>query len=73
MATSEGPSRTMAKDLNLITRKYKMNISSTKTKSMTIHGNHRPRSNKFLSDNPVGHVSVFKYLGHHLWGCKGDL
>jgi post-segregation antitoxin (ccd killing protein) len=73
MAASEGPSQTVAKDLNLIARKYKINISSTKTKSMAIRGNHRPRANNFQSDNPVGQVSVFKYLGHLLWGCKGDL
>jgi hypothetical protein len=54
MATSEDPLQTMAKDLNLISRKYKMNISSTKTKSMAIYGNHRPRANNFLSDNHIG-------------------
>jgi hypothetical protein len=34
MATSEDDSQTMAHHLNVIARKYKMTISSTKTKSM---------------------------------------
>jgi len=36
IATSEYEPQTMAYNLNLIARKYKMTISSTKTKSMTI-------------------------------------
>jgi len=40
MATSEDDLQTMAHHLNLIERKYKMTISSTKTKSMAMWGNH---------------------------------
>jgi len=43
MATSEDDSQTMAHHLNLIARKYKMTISSTKTKSMAMWGNHIQR------------------------------
>jgi len=35
--------QTMAYHLNLIARKYKMTISSTKTKSMAMWGNHIQR------------------------------
>ena len=38
MATSEDDLQTMAYHLNLIARKYKMTISSTKTKSMASGG-----------------------------------
>jgi len=38
MATSEDDLQIMAHHLNLIARKYKMTISSTKTKSMAIVG-----------------------------------
>jgi len=40
MATSEDDLQTMAYHLNLIARKYIMTISSTKTKSMAMWGNH---------------------------------
>src|SRR5215469_12498488 len=40
MATSEDELQIMAYHLNLIARKYKMTISSTKTKSMAMCGNH---------------------------------
>ena len=43
MATSEDELQTMAYHLNLIARKYKMTISSTKTKSMAICGNYIQR------------------------------
>ena len=39
IATSENELQTMAYRLNLIARKYKMTISSTKTKSMAMWGN----------------------------------
>ena len=38
MATSEDDLQTMAYHLNLIARKYKMTISSTRTKSMAVWG-----------------------------------
>ena len=43
MATSEDDLQTVAHHLNLIARKYKMTISSTKTKSMAMWGNHIQR------------------------------
>jgi hypothetical protein len=43
MATSEDDLQTMAYHLNLIARKYKMTVSSTKTKSMAMWGNHIQR------------------------------
>ena len=48
MATSEDDLQTMAQNLNLITRTYKMTISSTKTKSMAMWGNyiHRVKLDK---------------------------
>jgi len=45
IVTSEDELQTMAYHLNLIARKYKMNISSTKTKSMAMWGNHIQRVN----------------------------
>jgi len=39
-ATSEDELQTMAHQLNRIARKYKMTISSTKTKSMAMCGNY---------------------------------
>ena len=43
MATSEDELKTMAYHLKPIARKYKMTISSTKTKSIAIYGNHVQR------------------------------
>ena len=43
MATSEDGLQTMAHHLNLIARKYKTTISSTKTKSMAMWENHKRR------------------------------
>ena len=40
MATSEDDLQTMAPNLKLIARKYKMTISSTQTKSMAMWGNY---------------------------------
>ena len=46
MATSEDDIQTMAHHLNLIARKYKMTISSTKPKSMAMWGGpHRESKN----------------------------
>jgi len=39
MAISEDELQTMAQQLNLIAKKYKMTTSSTKTKSMAMCGN----------------------------------
>jgi len=43
VVTLEDELQTVAYHLNLIARKYKMTISSTKTKSKTMWGNHIQR------------------------------
>jgi hypothetical protein len=53
MATSEDDLQTMAYHLNLIARKYKMTISSTKTKSMAMCGNHIQRVKIVINDNII--------------------
>ena len=63
MATSEHDLQTMAHHLNLIARKYKMTISSTKTKSMVTWGNHIQRVKIVINDNINEEVTDFKYLG----------
>ena len=62
MATSEDDLQTMAYHLTLIARKYKMTISSTKTKTMTMWGNHIQRV-KIVINNIIEQVTDFKYLG----------
>ena len=73
MATSEDDLQTIAYHLNLITRKYKMTISSTKTKAMTIWGNQIQwvkiviNDNKsVINDNITEQVTYFKYLGYFI-------
>ena len=63
MATSEDDLETMAHHLNLIGWKYKMTISSTKTKSMAMWGNHIQRVKIVINDNNIEQVTEFKYLG----------
>ena len=70
MATTEDDLQTMAFHLNLIARKYKMTISSTKTKSMAMWGNHIQR---VLNDNIIEQVTDFKYLGYCISELKSDL
>ena len=53
MATSEDDLQTLAHHLNLIARKYKMTISSTKTKSMAVWGNHIQRVKIVINDNII--------------------
>jgi len=65
MATSEDDLQTMAYHLNLIARKYKMTISSTKTKSMEMWGNHIQRVKIVINDNIIEQVTDFKYLGYY--------
>jgi len=43
MTTSEDELQTMGYHLNLTARRYKMTMSSTKTKSMVMCGNHTER------------------------------
>jgi beta-xylosidase len=53
MTTSEDELQTVAYHLNLKARKYKMNISSIKTKSMAMCGNHIQRVKIVTHDNPI--------------------
>jgi len=73
MATSEDDLQTMAYHLNLIERKYKLTISSTKTKSMAIWGNHIQRVKIVINDNIIEQVTDFKYLGYRISEYKSDL
>ena len=50
----------MAYQLNLISRKYKMTISSTKTKSMTMCGNYIQRVKIVINNNIIEKVTDFK-------------
>jgi len=66
MATSEDELQTMVKHLNLTTRKYKMTISSTKTKSMVMCGNHIQRVHIVINHNIIEQVTDFKYLVYRI-------
>ena len=66
IATSEEDLQTMAHHLNLIARKYKITISSTKTKSMVMWGNHIHRIKIVINDNIIEQVTDFKYLGYRI-------
>jgi len=63
----------MAHHLNLRARKCKMTISSTKTKSMTMWGNHIQRVKIVINDNNIEQVTDFKYLGYRIPERKSDL
>jgi hypothetical protein len=71
MATSEDDLPTMAYHLNLIARKYKMTISSTKTKSVAMWGIQRVKI--VINDNIIEQVTDFKYLGYRISESKSDL
>ena len=73
MATSEDGLQTMAYHLNLIARKYKMTISSTKTKSKAMWGNHIQKVKIVINDNIIEQVRDFKYLGCCISEFKSDL
>jgi hypothetical protein len=60
MATSEDELQTMAYHLNIIARKYKMNISSTNTKSMAMWGNNIQRIKIVINNNIIEQVTDFK-------------
>ena len=66
MATSEDDLQTMAHHLNIIARKYKMAISSTKTKSMTMWGNRIQRVKFVINDYNIEQVTDLKYLGYRI-------
>jgi len=73
IATSEDDLQTMAHHLNLIARKYKMTISSTKIKSMAMWGNHIQRAKMLINDNIIEQVTDFKYLGVRISEYGSDL
>jgi len=73
MATSEDDLQTTANHLNLIARKYKMTISSTKTKSMAMWRNHIQRVKIVIDDSIIGQVTDFKYLGYRISEYGSDL
>jgi len=72
-ATSEDELQTMAYHLNLIARKYKMTISSTKTKSMAMWGNLIQRVKIVINNNIIGQEKDFKFLGYRTSEYKSDL
>ena len=71
MATSEDDLQTMTHHLNLIARKYKMTISSTK--SMAMWGNHIQRVKIVINDNIIEQVTDFKYLEYCISEYGSDL
>jgi len=73
MATSEDDLQTMAYHLKFIARKYKMTISSTKTKTMAMWGNHIQRVKTVINDSIIKQVTDFKYLGYCISEYKSDL
>ena len=73
LATSEDDLQTMAHHLNLIARKYIMTISSTKTNSMAVWGNHVQRVKIVINDNIIEKVTDFNYLGYRISEYRSDL
>jgi len=73
MATSEDKIQIMAYHLNLIAGKYKMTISSTKTKAMAMCGNYIQRVKIIINNNIIEQVTDFKYLGYRITEYKSDL
>jgi hypothetical protein len=73
MATSEDELQTMAYHINFIARKYKINIPSTKTKSVTVCWNHIQRIKIVINDSPVEQVSDFKCLVYLISDYRSDL
>ena len=73
MDTPQDDLQTMTHHLNLIARKYKMTVSSTKTKSMAMWGDHIQRVKIVINDNIIEQVTDFKYLGYRISKYKSDL
>ena len=48
-------------------------ISSTKTKSMAMWGNHIQRVKIVINDNIIEQVTDFKYLGYYISEFKSDV
>jgi hypothetical protein len=49
-----------------------MALSSTKTKSMAMCGNHIQRAKVVINDNPIEQVTDFNYLGYRISEYKSD-
>jgi predicted SPOUT superfamily RNA methylase MTH1 len=49
-----------------------MTISSTKTKSMALCGNHIQRAKIVIKDNLIEQVTDFKYLGYRISEYRSD-
>ena len=73
MDTPQDDLQTMTHHLNLIARKYKMTVSSTKTKSMAMWGDHIQRVKIVINDNIIEQVTDFKYLGYRISEYGSDL
>ena len=73
MATSEDDLQTMAHHLNIIARKYKMTIPSTRTISMAMWGNQIQRVKIVINDNIIKQVTDFKHLEYRISEYKSDL
>jgi len=73
LATSRDKLQTMADRLNLISRKYKMTLSSTETTSMVMWGKHIQRLKIVINVNIIEQVTDFKYLRYCISECKSDL
>jgi hypothetical protein len=70
MATSEDDLQTMAYHLKLIARKYKVTISSTKTKLIAMWGNHIQKVKIVINNNIIEMVTDFKYPGYCISAYK---
>jgi hypothetical protein len=57
----------------LVSLHLRMTISSTKTKSMAMYGNHIQRVKIVINDNIIEQVTDFKYLGYRISEGKNDL
>jgi len=73
IATSRDELQTMAYHLQLTARKYKLTISSTKTKSMPMWGNHIQRVKIVINDNIIEQITDFKYFGYRISEYKSYL
>jgi hypothetical protein len=73
VAISKDDLQTMTYHLNLIARKYKMSISSTKTKLMAMWTNHIQRVKIVINDNIIKQVTDFNYLGYPISEYKSNL
>jgi hypothetical protein len=73
MATSTDEIQTMAHHLNLTARKYGLNTSRTKRKSMAMCGNCVQRVKIVTNDKTIKQVSDFKHQGYLISYCKSCL